>query len=226
MHRLTILRSVAALAMLAALLVIAAPAGAQATTGTITIHSRLCPVGQPTTDIFTDCHSHLPTVTTSYSIDGGAAQTVGANGNTAFTGVSAGAHEIAQVDGVPLDFAHLRVFCSNNTDGSAATELSVSVNKFSVDAVAGANIICDVYTIQENASGLTPTAVPTTSTGNGTTGNGTTGNSTSGNGTTLPSTGVGPSNSGGNAALEFGLLALTVSGLGFAALRRRGARQR
>jgi hypothetical protein len=217
MNRLAILRSVAALAMLAALLVIAAPAGAQATTGTITIHSRLCPAGQPTTDIFTDCHSHLPTIATSYSLDGGAAQAVGADGNTAFTDVSAGAHEIAQVEGVPLDFAHLRVFCANNTDGSAATEVSVDVNKFSVDAVAGANVICDVYTIQENASGLTPTAVPTTSTG---------GNATSGNGTSLPNTGVGPSNGGGNTGLEVGLLALAASGLGFAALRRRGARQR
>lgn len=216
MNRLTVLRSVAALAMLAALLLVAAPAGAQTTTGTITIHSRLCPAGQPTTDIFTDCHSHLPEIATSYSIDGGAAQAVGADGNTAFTDVTAGAHEIAQVDGVPLDFAHLRVFCSTQGDNTGAAEVTVDVNKFSVDAVAGANVICDVYTIPENASGLTPTAVPTTSTGNG----------TSGNGTSLPNTGVGPSQDGGNTGLEIGLLALAISALGFAALRRHGARQR
>jgi hypothetical protein len=215
MNRLTVLRSVAALAMLAALLLVAAPAGAQATTGTITIHSRLCPAGQPTTDIFTDCHSHLPTIATSYSIDGGAAQAVDADGNTAFTDVDAGSHEIAQVDGVPLDFAHLRVFCSTEGDNTGATEVAADVNTFSVDAVAGANVICDVYTIPENASGLTPTAVPSTS-----------GNGAAGNGTSLPNTGVGPSHDGGNSGLEIGLLALAVSALGFAALRHHGVRQR
>jgi hypothetical protein len=205
----TILRSIAAVAMLAALLLAAAPAGAQATTGTITIHSRLCPAGQPTSDIFTDCHSHLPTIATSYSIDGGTAQTVGADGNTAFTDVAASAHEIAQVDGVPLDFAHLRVFCSDETAGGAATEATVDVNTFSVDAVAGDNVVCDVYTIPENASGLTPT--PTTP-----------GNGTSGNGVSLPNTGVGPSRGGGNAAFELGLIALATTVLGVAALRRHG----
>jgi hypothetical protein len=209
MNKLMVLRSALVLAVMAALLAFSGGAGAQAGTGTITIHSRLCPAGQPTTDIFTDCHSHLPTIATSYSLDGGAAQPVGASGNLSFTGLAAGAHEIAQVDGVPLDFAHLRVFCSNNTTKSAVTELAVAVNKFSVSAVAGDEIICDVYTIPENASGLTPTA---TTTSNGTS-------------TTLPSTGVGPSNGGSNMALELGLIALAVAGLGFAALRRHGARQ-
>lgn len=212
LNRLTAIRSLAGLAMLAALLAFSGAAGAQGT-GTITIHSRLCPAGQPTGDIFTDCHSHLPTITTSYSIDGGAAQTVGADGNTSFTGLAAGAHEIAQVDGVPLDFAHLRAFCSDTTTGSAVTEETVNVNTFSVSAVAGDTIVCDVYTIPENASGVTPT-VPA---GNGS-------NGTSGNGTTLPNTGVGPSQNGNNAALELALGALALGGLGFAALRRHAAR--
>jgi hypothetical protein len=191
-----------AVAMMAALLAFSSPASA-ATTGTITLHSRTCPAGQPTTDIFTDCHSHLPVVTTSYSIDGGAAQTVGADGNLSITGLAAGAHTIAQVDGVPLDFAHLRAFASDVTVGGAVAELAVNVNTFTVSAVAGDEIVVDIYTIPENASGLTPTAVPS-----------------SGNGTSLPNTGVGANAGSGNPGLELALVVLAIVGVGAAALHR------
>ena len=205
MKRLSLLGGVAVLAMMAALLAFSGPASAAAT-GTITIHSRTCPAGQPTTDIFTDCHSHLPLVTTSYSIDGGAAQTVGADGNLSFTGLAAGAHTIAQVDGAPLDFAHLRAFASDVTAGSAVKELAVNVNAFTVSAVAGDEIVVDVYTIPENASGLTPTAVPT--------------KASSGNGTSLPNTGVGANAGNGNLGLELALIALAAVGIGAVVLRR------
>jgi hypothetical protein len=122
-------------------------------TGTITLHSRVCPAGQPTTDIFTDCHSHLPSQTTTYSLDGADAQAVGANGNLAFTDLATGKHTITQQEGVPLDFAYLRVFCSDTTVGTAAKEVTVNSNRFTVTAVAGDEVICDVYTIPENASG-------------------------------------------------------------------------
>jgi len=215
MKRIMFLRGAAALMLLATVLAFSGGAGAQADT-TITIHSRLCPAGQPTTDIFTDCHGHLPTITTSYSIDGGAAQTVGADGNTSFTGLTAGAHTIAQVEGVPLDFAHLRAFCSDQDNGGAASEVAVNVNTFSVSAVAGHEIICDVYTIPENASGQTPTAteVPSTTTG----GNATT--TTGAAPSTLPGTGVGPGSHGSDTALELSLLALVAAGLGLVVLRR------
>src|SRR4051812_40753098 len=80
MKRTLVSRIAAAAAILAALIAFSGSASA-ADTGTITLHSRLCPNGQPTSDIFTDCHSHLPTLTTTYSLDGGAAQAVGADGN-------------------------------------------------------------------------------------------------------------------------------------------------
>jgi hypothetical protein len=217
MKRVIFLRGAAALVMLATLLAFSNGANAQAT-GTITIHSRLCPAGQPTTDIFTDCHGHLPTIATSYSLDGGAAQAVGGDGNTSFTGVAAGAHTIAQVDGVPLDFAHLRAFCSDQENGGAAAEVSVNVNSFSVTAVDGHEIICDVYTIPENASGLTPTATAAPAAPTATTVSG-------GTASTLPGTGVGPSSGGNDTALELGLLALAFAGLGLVVLRRHDSRQ-
>jgi hypothetical protein len=187
---LTILPALALLAT--ALFAFSAPAGA-AETGTITIHSRLCPAGQPTTDIFANCHSHLPAILTSYTIDGGAAQAVGVNGNLSISLLVAGAHEIAQADGVPLDFAHLRVFCKDETAAGPTTEIAVNVQKFTVNAVAGHEVICDVYTIPENASGLTPTATAVSG--------GTTPTATASS-TTLPNTGVGTGQSGTDRTLE------------------------
>ena len=174
------------------------------------------PVYGPTGDIFPVCHSGLPTLTTTYSLEGGGAQAVGGNGNLTFSGLAAGNHTIAQQDGVPLDFAHLRVFCSDQTAGSAAKEIAVNVNSFTVKAVAGDEIVCDVYTIPENASGQTPTPAPTTAPQP-------TATTTSGGTTQLPSTGV--AQSGGSNSTElalFGLAAVVVAGAGFATLRRRG----
>lgn len=207
------IRSMAAVAMVLAALLAFAGGASAAATGTITLHSRVCPAGQPTTDIFTDCHSHLPSQTTTYSLDGGAAQAVGGNGNLSFTDLAAGDHTIAQQDGVPLDFAHLRVFCSDQTTGSAAKEVSVSTNSFTVSAVAGDEIVCDVYTIPENASGQTPTAKPQP-----------TATKTSGGTTQLPNTGIAQSGGGNGTELAlFGFAAIVVAGAGLATLRRRGA---
>jgi hypothetical protein len=217
MRRTLVSRIVAAFAVIGALIAFAGSASA-ADTGTITLHSRLCPNGQPTSDIFTDCHGHLPTIATTYSLDGGAAQAVGADGNLSFTDLAAGSHEIAQQDGVPLDFAHLRVFCSDQTTGDPAKEVAVDVNSFSVKAVAGDEIVCDVYTIGEDASGNTPTATsepqPTA----------TATKTSSGGGITLPNTGTGSNGGGTGFGIIFGLIALAIAGAGFAAMRGRSAR--
>lgn len=207
MKRWRLLGAMAVFAMLAGMLAFSGSVSAAAT-GTITIHSRTCPAGQPTTNIFTDCHSHLPVVTTSYSIDGGPAQTVGADGNLSFTGLAAGAHAIVQTEGAPLDVAHLRAFASDVTAGSAVAELTVTVNAFSVTAVAGDEVVVDVYTIAENASGLTPTAVPST-----------------GNSASLPNTGVGAAAGGGSNDLALGLLVLASIVLA-AAVAQRSLRRR
>lgn len=190
-------------------LVFAGMANAQATTSTITIHSRICLNGEPTTDIFTECHDSLPVITTTYSIDGGSAQALDAEGNLSFVDVSAGTHEIAQVDGVPLDFAHLRVFCSDVTTNDEVVEIAVNVQKFSVTAIAGDEIVCDVYTIPEDLSGMTPTPEVTP-----------TATSTSGS-TTLPNTGAGSEQNQNDNTLLFAISALALAGLGFAAYRLR-----
>jgi hypothetical protein len=208
-------RLVAVFAAIAALVLFAGSAGAQSGSGTVTIHSRLCPAGQPTTDTFTDCHGHLPTIATSYSLDGGAAQTVGGDGNTSFTGLPSGSVSIAQVDGVPLDFARLRAFCSDQTAGTTAVEETVDVNTFSVDAVDGHEIICDVYTIPEDASGNTPT--PTTAPAAPTA----TATSTSGGTTSLPNTGSGPTSGRGNELLLIALMAVVFAAFGFGITRAR-----
>lgn len=214
-------RVVAALAVIAAFITFAGSAAAQADSTAITLHSRVCPAGQPTTDIFTDCHSHLPTQTTSYSIDGGTAQKVGNDGNLTFDGLTAGTHKVAQQDGIPLDFAHLRVFCSDQTAGTEPKEVSVDTNSFSVKAVADHEIVCDVYTIPENASG-NPTQEPTNEPAQPTA----TSTRTSSNGgtTQLPNTGTGSSSGNGGTLALIALIALVITGFGFGAVRVRSNR--
>src|SRR5690606_24540579 len=107
------------------------------------------------------------------------------------------------------DFAYLRVFCSIPGGEEGVTELSVDVNKFNVEAVAGEEVVCDVYTIPEDASGQTPTAVPTTP---------------SGGTTTLPNTGIGSASDDGMTLFGIVLFTLTIATLALIGLRRGTAR--
>jgi hypothetical protein len=137
---------------------------AQTAGASLEIHKRVCPAGA-TGNIFDDCHGNPPTQTTTFSVDGGAATAVDASGNVTFTGLAAGDHTVTEVEGIPLEFANLRVFCSVEGDATGAVEVTTTGPDFTVTLADGQHMICDSYSLPINLSGLTPTP----STGGGTT---------------------------------------------------------
>ena len=127
-------------------------------TGTIEIHKRLCTADA--VDLFADCHDNLVDQEVSFSLDGGAAVAVDASGNLVFDGLAAGTYDISEVEGPPLEFVNLRVFCSVQDDDPESFEVTTDGPNFSVDLADGEYVVCDVYNIAENLSGLTPTPAP------------------------------------------------------------------
>jgi hypothetical protein len=186
-------------------------------TGSLTIHKRVCAAGQPTTDIFTDCHGNVDGAEGIMITADGVPQTVGADGNLTWTDIPNGTISVTE-DTSPAGAKSSRVFCSTD-DGSTSNEVASTNGNFSV-TINGNDIICDSYTLLSTGStGGNGTSGNGTS-GNGTSGNGTSGGTTSG-GTTLPNTGVGPSHSGNNAYFAMiALLFVAVSGFGVARTMR------
>jgi hypothetical protein len=130
--------------------------GSAQATASLEIHKRVCPAGA-TGNVFDECHGNPPTQTVTFSVDGGAAAAVDASGNVTFTGLAAGAHTVTEIEGIPLEFVNLRVFCSVEGDAAGAVEVATTDQNFSVTLADGDHMICDVYNIPENLSGLTPT---------------------------------------------------------------------
>ena len=128
--------------------------------GILELHKRVCPNGPPTGDIFQTCHDNLPQQPVAFSVDSGAAKFVGENGNVTFDGLTAGTHAVQETEGPPLEFVELRIWCS--VQGSDAAPFQVQPNgpNFSVPVGDGQHVICDVYNIAINLSGLTPTPPP------------------------------------------------------------------
>jgi hypothetical protein len=189
-----------------------AQVGSAQTTGTIEIHKRLCPAGQPVGDIFEDCHDNLVDQAVSFSLDGGAAAAVGVDGNLIFTDVAAGSHDISEIEGPPLEFVSLRVYCSVQDSDPEVFAVTTDGPNFSVDLGAGEHLVCDVYNIAEDLSGLTPepTAVATSTPG----------------GVQLPNTGSGMGTGSGSTGLAlFALLALlgSLAMIGFGVASRKGS---
>jgi hypothetical protein len=116
----------------------------------LTLHARQCPAGEPTTNIFTDCHPYPASRSDAFEVEGGPNKQVDRHGNATFTALSAGHHIVQQTAGrMPNEFLHERVFCSRN--GGAAKELSVAPwGDFVVSLKAGDQVICDVYFIPES----------------------------------------------------------------------------
>ena len=129
-------------------------------TGSIELHKRVCPSGE-VVNLFDECHGNPPTQPVSFSLDGGAAQFVDADGNLTFTGLAAGTYQISEVEGIPLDAANLKVWCSVQGANPVPFEVTTDGPNFSVRVGDGEQIVCDVYNIPEKLSGLTPTPVVT-----------------------------------------------------------------
>jgi uncharacterized membrane protein YgcG len=184
-------------------------------TGSLTIHKRVCAEGQPTSDIFTDCHGNVDGAEGIDITVGGVTQTVGADGNLTWTDIPNGTVDVTE-DTSPTGTKATRVYCSTDA-GESSMELVSESGNFSVD-INGNDLICDSYSLMS-----TGTTNGNGSSGNGSSGNGSSGNgssgggATSGGGTTLPNTGVGPSHSGNNAYFAMiALLFVAVSGFGVA----------
>ena len=171
--------------------------------GTIEIHARVCPSDAPG-NLFDDCHGNPPSQPFSYSLNGGTSAFVDADGNVSFTGLTAGTYNVSQTEGIPLEFANLRVFCSVQTADPVVVEEVTDGPNFSVALADGEHVVCDVYSIPENLSGLTPTPAATATPG-----------------ITLPNTGSGlDAGSGLMAPMGFALVALILTAVGFFAIRR------
>jgi hypothetical protein len=146
---------VAALIALASV-VLSAPAPASAATGSITLHVRLCPTGQPTTDIFVDCHSHPAPDGTAFRINGHGSKIVNSSGNIKFSNLTGGTRTITDTGILqPNEFLGLRVWCSATGSDHPAVEVPVQFGpqtSFRYRLATGAQAICDVYFIPEGGA--------------------------------------------------------------------------
>lgn len=134
--------------------VASAPVSAKVYLSSITIHSRLCPLGGPTTDIFTDCHPH-PATDEAFRVNLHSSQWVNSSGNTTFSGLGSGTRTVwLSIGDQPNEFLHERVFCS--ADGAPAHELAISTSgglaHFSFWLGGSSNVTCDYYFIPESGA--------------------------------------------------------------------------
>ncbi|HET8522774.1 MAG TPA: hypothetical protein VFL82_06045 [Thermomicrobiales bacterium] len=127
-------------------------------TAMVELHKRICPAGAPVQSIFAECHGNAPQQPVEFTVDGGEPQAVDAAGNVNFTELSPGTHQFSEVEGPPLDFVDLRVFCSTQGTGEAVNEVPTDGPNFSVNLNAGEFVVCDVYNIPEQMQGAIPTA--------------------------------------------------------------------
>jgi hypothetical protein len=126
--------------------------------GTLELHKRVCPAGAPTTSIFDECHGTPPSQEVSFSVDGGAPVAVDEEGNVIFIGLAPGSHQVTEIEGIPLEFVELRVYCSVRGSGLDAFETTTDGPTFTVEIGPAEDVVCDIYNIPVNLSGLTPTA--------------------------------------------------------------------
>jgi hypothetical protein len=142
------------LAFAAVLLATAGPAAAETSTARVILPVRQCPVGEPTVDIFEDCHSHLAPTDTTFRINGHASRTVSDQGNIKFDRLKSGTRTITLTsDQQPNEFLKLRVFCSDRGTDDPAVELTVKTGDqayFKIGLTEGQRVLCDVYFVPES----------------------------------------------------------------------------
>ena len=195
----------------------ASPASAETDGGTLTIHSRVCPLDGEFDDFFEDCHD-TPAGELEFIISGPSGDLAGnadASGNISFTDLLSGEYNVQ--GGVPGEFAQTYAYCST-ADGAVPgtlieVEPGVGVN---TTVLAGTETVCDWYAVPFDLRGDSdsePTTVPVDD-----------GGDDDGGITTLPNTGSGADVSSTTVA---GLAALLLAALGAAgasiAVQRRRA---
>lgn len=143
---------------------VAADAGAQkASTSTLVIHERICPLEYSGDDLFTDCHGNPAPAGMGFTITGPVEMTdsTDAEGNVTFTDLTVGTYNIS--GGAPGDFADWVLYCSLEEDAGTDTFLTSTETDtgFSIDIESGTTVICDWYDIPLDMRGDDETPVPT-----------------------------------------------------------------
>ncbi len=120
-----------------------------AATYSITIHARVCPDGQPTTNIFTDCHPYAAESDTRFRIDSGGAKFIAENGNVTFGGQAAGTHVVRRIAGQGPDGVNFteRVWCVWKNGVTKEIIPSTNGNFVLTISAATGSATCDVYLI-------------------------------------------------------------------------------
>lgn len=120
-----------------------------AATYSITVHARVCPDGQPTTDIFKDCHPYAADNDTRFRIDSGPAKYVAYNGNVTFGGQTAARHVVRRIQGLGPDGVTYtqRVWCKAKYGVTREIIPSSNGNFVLTLTAAGGSATCDVYLI-------------------------------------------------------------------------------
>ena len=128
--------------------------------GELEIHKRVCPNGEPTGDIFQQCHGFPPQQPVSFTVNGGTAKFVDEQGNVIFSDLAAGDQAVQLTEGPPLEAVRLAIWCSVQGSNNAPFQVQPNGPNFTVSVGQGEHVICDVYDIGQNLSGQTPTTVP------------------------------------------------------------------
>ena len=131
------------------------PAQAELARGSVTIHSRICPLDLPDgAQLFNACHSEPGPDGAEFTVDKRVPKAIRSNGNVSFGRVTAGDHLITlTADWQPNEFLGMRAFCSNVTLGSGPNEATIlrgDQAQFWVRVGAGSQLVCDVYFIPES----------------------------------------------------------------------------
>jgi len=128
--------------------------------GELELHKRVCPNGEPTGDIFQQCHDFPPTQPVSFSVNGGTAKFVDEQGNVIFSDLSVGNQAVQLTEGPPLEAVRLAIWCSIQGSNQAPFQIQPNGPNFTVPVGQGEHVICDVYNIPQNLSGQTATPPP------------------------------------------------------------------
>jgi hypothetical protein len=107
-------------------------------TASLTIHARVCPNGDPTTNIFAACHANPLRTTVKFGIDSRGARSLDSHGNIRFRELDAGGHRL-YLSGSLDNEAHVRIRC---------TRLGEITGSMTVRLRDDEQMTCDFYVIE------------------------------------------------------------------------------
>jgi hypothetical protein len=135
----------AAVALLAGTLATSTALAGGAGRATLVVHARLCPVGGPTTDIYTECHgTPVPAAWgVTFRVHHRPLQAPDARGNVVLLNLAEGNHLVVQAGGPGAASVRVRIWCGVSGSGVPAHEL----RSRTVHLQGGVTTVCDWYFI-------------------------------------------------------------------------------